>query len=125
MIRLAETKQIPVILDCSGGVLKDVLQFQEARPFAIKPNIDELNQLLDTKITGEDQLKKALEHPLFARIQWLVVSMGAQGAFVKHNREHFLVKIPRINVVNPVGSGDSVVAGLAVSIFYKRNHARI
>ncbi len=125
MIRIAETKQIPVILDCSGGVLKDVLQFQEARPFAIKPNIDELNQLLEIKITAGDQLKKALEHPLFARIQWIVVSMGAQGAFVKHNQEHFLVKIPKINVVNPVGSGDSVVAGLAVSILQKKSREEL
>ncbi|WP_238600779.1 PfkB family carbohydrate kinase, partial [Streptococcus suis] len=39
-------------------------------------------------------------------------------AFAKHNDKFYRVKIPKINVVNPVGSGDSTVAGIAASLVY-------
>lgn len=118
MIRLASEQQIPVLLDCSGKVLEQVLKAKKAMPDLIKPNIDELNQLLGKKLHAEnlDGLKTALADPLFADIEWVVVSLGAKGAFVKHNDAYFQVKIPSVQVVNPVGSGDSVVAGLAAAM---------
>jgi tagatose 6-phosphate kinase len=53
---------------------------------------------------------------LFKGVEWVVISLGADGALVKHNEEFFRLTIPKINVVNPVGSGDSTVAGLASAI---------
>ena len=42
--------------------------------------------------------------------------MGKDGAFVKYKEQFYQVKIPKIDVVNPVGSGDATVAGLAVAL---------
>ncbi|MEG0268500.1 MAG: PfkB family carbohydrate kinase, partial [Carnobacterium sp.] len=53
---------------------------------------------------------------LFEGVEWVVISLGADGALVKHNTEFFRLTIPKIDVVNPVGSGDSTVAGLASAI---------
>jgi tagatose 6-phosphate kinase len=61
-------------------------------------------------------LKHLLSNELFQGIEWIVVSMGGDGAFVKHGEEYYRVTIPRIDVVNPVGSGDATVAGLAVAL---------
>ncbi|MBS4174200.1 hexose kinase [Bacillus sp. FJAT-49736] len=118
MMLLADQWQVPVILDCSGPVLEQVLSHQETKPFAIKPNTDELNQLLGLNLSPDDLdgLRSAVSQPLFNGIEWVVISLGAKGAFVKHRDEYFLASIPKVSVVNPVGSGDSVVAGFATAI---------
>ncbi|KQL52917.1 1-phosphofructokinase [Heyndrickxia shackletonii] len=122
MILLAKQQQIPVILDCSEKILKQVLDFQEARPLAIKPNIDELNELLNLQVSADDinGLREAVSHSCFSGIDWVLVSLGAKGAFIKYLDDYYFARIPKVPVVNPVGSGDSVVAGLAVAILQKK-----
>lgn len=123
MLHLAEQREIPVLLDCSGEILKQVLNAKGASPYLIKPNIDELNQLLNMDLHAEDLdgLKIALADELFAGVEWIVVSLGAKGSFVKQQQEYFQVKIPSVPVVNPVGSGDSVVAGLAIAALAEKS----
>lgn len=114
MIQVCRPK--PVMLDCSGEALMTVLK-GESKPYLIKPNIQELAELLDQPITTDvKKLKVALSDPLFAGIDWVVVSMGRKGAFAKHSNRFYHVMIPSIKAVNPVGSGDAMLAGLAVAI---------
>jgi tagatose 6-phosphate kinase len=116
MVEMGREKGVPVIVDTSGEALRQVL-FHQVKPFAIKPNIDELSQLLNVEVEGSiSSLKHLLSNELFQGIEWIVVSMGGDGAFVKHGEEYYRVTIPRIDVVNPVGSGDATVAGLAVAL---------
>ncbi|WP_179394206.1 tagatose-6-phosphate kinase [Lacticaseibacillus absianus] len=117
MIAHAATKQVKVILDASGAALKAGLT-AAVKPLLIKPNEDELAALLDVPVDKHDlpALKQHLQDPLFDGIEWIVVSLGAAGAFVKHNDHYYQAAIPKINVVNPVGSGDSTLAGLAMAI---------
>ena len=106
----------PVVLDCSGAALAEVLK-RDAKPRLIKPNIEELAGLLGREISTElSELKAALSDPMFAGIEWVVVSMGSDGAFAKHHEKFYRVSIPKIDVVNPVGSGDATVAGLTAAI---------
>lgn len=44
------------------------------------------------------------------------MTLGADGAIVKHDQTIYRAQAPRITAVNPVGSGDSVVAGFAAGI---------
>ena len=46
----------------------------------------------------------------------MVVSLGSKGALAKHEGVFYRVNIPKVNAVNPVGSGDSTIAGLAHAI---------
>ncbi|MGT2935225.1 tagatose-6-phosphate kinase [Streptococcus castoreus] len=102
-----------VVLDCSGAPLKAVLA-GDVKPTAIKPNIDELESLLGQTIKlDETYLKNLLKQPLFEGVEWIIVSLGAQGVFAKHHEVYYRVTIPKIDVINPVGSGDSTVAGIA------------
>lgn len=113
---LTVCKEKPVILDCSGDALKAVLK-GKVKPKLIKPNTEELADLLGRKVSSNlDELMAALKEPLFEGIEWIVVSMGAQGAFAKHFDTFYQVTIPKIEVVNPVGSGDATVAGLTAAI---------
>ena len=92
-------------------------------PWCIKKTIchqtkcAELSQSLGINMGVEIiDLKQALNHELFTGIEWIIVSMGGEGAFVKHGDDYYRVTIPKIEVVNPVGSGDATVAGLAVAL---------
>lgn len=116
MLELCNINGIPVIMDSSGESLENALVHKE-KPFAIKPNAAELSQLLGINMgVGIVDLKQALHHELFTGIEWIIVSMGGEGAFVKHGEDYYRVTIPKIEVVNPVGSGDATVAGLAVAL---------
>lgn len=106
------------MLDCAGETLKEALQ-NNHKPTVIKPNIEELSQLISTELNeSTEELKKALNHQLFKGIEWIIVSLGANGAFAKHNNQFYKVNIPSIKVLNPVGSGDSTVAGIASAIVH-------
>lgn len=113
LIRLANAFGKKTVLDCSGNALKSVLEGDD-KPTVIKPNRDELAQLLGREVSKDvDDLKPVLNQPLFAGIEWIIVSLGADGAFAKHHDTFYKVDIPKIEVLNPVGSGDSTVAGIA------------
>ncbi|HDR7611241.1 TPA: tagatose-6-phosphate kinase [Bacillus mycoides] len=116
MLEICNKNGIPVIMDSSGESLKNALVNKE-KPFAIKPNTAELSQLLGINMeAGIIDLKQALNHELFTGIEWIIVSMGGEGAFVRHGEDYYRVTIPKIAVVNPVGSGDATVAGLAAAL---------
>lgn len=105
----------PVVLDCSGNALWEVLNCAH-KPYLIKPNREELSELLETSLEDEASIKQALTNNLFTEIPWVVISLGAQGAIAKYKNTFYRVKIPKIDVVNPVGSGDATVAGFAAAI---------
>lgn len=116
MLVISHKKDVPVILDSSGESLKQVLLHKE-KPFAIKPNHTELSQLIGKEVNNDrNLLKEVLSHELFNDIECVMVSMGSKGALVKYKDRFYNAIIPKINVVNPVGSGDATVAGLAVSL---------
>ena len=70
-------------------------------------------------------MKSVLSGQLFQGIDWIVVSLGAKGAFAKHNDKFYRVRIPKIKVVNPVGSGDSTVAGIAAGLVHALPEAEL
>ncbi|EHI69320.1 tagatose-6-phosphate kinase [Streptococcus ictaluri] len=102
-----------VLVDCSGPALRAVLEGKE-KSTLIKPNLEELEGLLGLSVGLDNQsLKRALSHSYFEGLEWVVVSLGSKGPFAKHHNHYYRVSIPSISVVNPVGSGDATVAGLA------------
>ncbi|OCG25424.1 tagatose-6-phosphate kinase [Gilliamella sp. HK2] len=113
----ANKHQIPVLLDCSGKTLIAVLKSKD-KPYLIKPNKDELKQIIQMDIDENDtsSLIKALHHPLLNDIPFVILSLGQNGAFARCHNQYYQVSIPKITVVNPVGSGDVTLAGLAASI---------
>ncbi|MHC5247782.1 tagatose-6-phosphate kinase [Enterococcus sp. LJL90] len=116
MLAIANQTNTPVLFDSSGASLRAVLEGQH-KPFLIKPNREELAQLFSRDVSGDlAELKNLLNLPIFNGVEWIVVSLGANGAFAKHGENFYQVSIPKIPVVNPVGSGDATIAGLAAAI---------
>lgn len=121
LVERAKKAGKPVVLDCSGVSLEKALA-APIKPTVIKPNNEELSQLLGYEVTKDlDQLKEVLQSNLFKGIDWVIVSLGADGAFAKHGDVFYKVDIPKIKVVNPVGSGDSTVAGIASALYHQKD----
>ncbi|MDT3995742.1 tagatose-6-phosphate kinase [Mammaliicoccus fleurettii] len=116
LIKICDKYAVPAILDCSNKALIEVLRGQY-KPLLIKPNINELSELLGEHIDEDiESLKQAVSDPMFENIEWVVVSLGSNGVFAKHNDKYYKVDIPQIQVVNPVGSGDSMIAGFTSAL---------
>lgn len=116
LLEMSKDKKAKVLIDTSGEALKQTL-LGEQKPYLIKPNTAELNDLLEQEVTSDiEVLKEALSNSIFDGIEAIVISMGADGAFAKIHNDFYKVSIPEINIVNPVGSGDATIAGLAMGI---------
>lgn len=121
MIKICNKYDKPVVLDCSGKSLLEVLK-GEYKPKAIKPNTEELSQLIGKDVSKNiEELRETLKNKMFYGIEWIIVSLGADGVFAKHKDKFYKVNIPEIQVVNPVGSGDSTVAGITSAIYENAN----
>ncbi|MCC5910232.1 MAG: hexose kinase [Clostridiaceae bacterium] len=101
------------LLDTSGEALVKALP---AKPYLIKPNKDELSQLLKREIKDENTVIDALEEMVKYDIPYIIVSLGAEGAIALVDGSIYKVSIPKIEAVNPVGSGDATMAGFAIAL---------
>lgn len=116
LIGIAKKHDKKFILDTSGEALKLGI---EGGPFLVKPNKEELEKLVGYTISNEDEIAEGAKHLLDKGINIVVVSLGFEGAMAFSGDYAYKVKVPKVNAVNPVGSGDSMVAGFAVSILRK------
>lgn len=103
------------LVDTGGSLLKEILS-DESKPYLIKPNEEEIADLLAYESIDQLNIEQALQDPLFDGVTWTVVTLGGDGAVVKHHDKIYRVRIPSVEVVSPVGSGDAVIAGFATGM---------
>lgn len=112
IIELARRLGKPVLLDSSGALLASGVA---ARPALIKPNTDEIAQLLGHPVARADALEAA--RALHGRgIGYVVISMGKSGSLMVCDAGAFRATPPEIEAVSATGCGDSMIAGLAISL---------
>lgn len=113
LIDIAKRQNKFVILDVNGATLATILkQATVFKPDLIKPNEEEIAEL--TGNPGHlsiQSLQNALNQPIFNQLPNVLVTLGKDGALLKHPSQFYQVNIPSINAVNAVGSGDSSIAG--------------
>jgi 1-phosphofructokinase len=98
-------------LDTNGPAL---LQGIEAKPYAIKPNINELNDLTGRTLKDEKDIISVMKGILTSGVSRVVVSLGAEGALAAESQKIWRVLSPRVPVRSTVGAGDAMVGGLVV-----------
>lgn len=113
LITAAKDAGKPVLLDTSGAMLRPTIA---ALPTLIKPNSDEIRQLLGREAASRAELITAARELHESGIAIVVVSLGRDGALIVCADGAFQGKTPDIPVVNTVGCGDSMVAGFAVGL---------
>jgi 1-phosphofructokinase len=98
-----------VVLDTSGEALARAI---EAAPDMIKPNIDELAELIGHPLNGEQAILAAARSLRERGIEWVVVSMGGQGAMFVTADAAVHAAPPQVPIKSTVGAGDAMVAGI-------------
>ena len=115
---IAKNKKTKLILDTSGIPLKYAL---EKGVYLWKPNLGELSSLAGSDELNEDTAVKAAKKVIDdGMAQIIVVSLGAGGAILvtKDHCERF--STPVISRKSTVGAGDSMVAGIVLSLSKKK-----
>jgi len=102
-----------VVLDSSGEALKEGCL---AAPALVKPNDHELQQLTGLPVGSTEEIVAAARQVRALGPASVVVSMGKAGALAVDGSGAWMVAAPRIAEQNPIGAGDSLVAGLVWSL---------
>jgi tagatose 6-phosphate kinase len=113
MIRIARRKQARCVVDAGPEALRAALA---EGPDLVKPNLDELSALCGKPV----RLKREIVDAVRALgIPLAVVSMGNKGALLVTPDAAWHAAPLAVDVVNTVGSGDCLTAGLALALHRK------
>jgi 1-phosphofructokinase family hexose kinase len=113
LVRRAQAHALRVIVDADGEVARLAV---EARPFLVKPNVSELERLAGSTLPDLASQAAAARELVRRGIEVVLLSMGAAGALCVSREAAWRVHAPRIERRSTVGSGDSLVAGMAVAL---------
>ncbi len=110
IVALVQAEGAQAILDADGEPMRLGM---EAEPFMIKPNKDEVNRLIGVEIKSLDDAIHAVNILQESGVKLVVISMGADGAIAGSEEGIWQAVPPKVQVVSTIGSGDSMVAGIA------------
>jgi 6-phosphofructokinase 2 len=111
---LAKKRGAKVIVDVSGSPLKEVMK---EGVFLIKPNIGEFQQLVGKELQDDEEIKKyALKFVNDSCCKVIVISIGAGGALLVYQDKAKFMRPPTVPIKSKVGAGDSMVAGMVLSL---------
>ncbi len=96
------------VVDAEGDLLKKVLPFQ---PLLIKPNHYELGELFDAVISSPEEVIPYAQHLIEMGAKNVIVSLAGEGAVFVNRKAAYVASVPKGEVKNSVGAGDSMVAG--------------
>lgn len=108
IVEVVQTRGARAVLDADGPCLKSGLR---AKPFAIKPNVNELRRLTGKPLRSESDILRAAERAHRAGVEVVMVSRGAKGVVLVGRHERYRATPPAVPVRSTVGAGDSAVAG--------------
>ena len=113
LITKAKEQRAKVILDSSGESLKEGIK---ACPTVVKPNKDEIEMLFGIKIKNMEDVLTYAKKIYDTGIPYVAISLGGEGALLICKDGIYHGKPPKLDVVNTVGCGDSMVAAFAVAL---------
>jgi len=97
-----------VVIDCSGEVLRAAVA---AKPFLIKPNQEEAENLIGSAISTMADAVNACFEMVGMGAQNVLLSLGDQGSIFYNGETLFRARAEKISATNTVGAGDSLLAG--------------
>jgi len=106
IIQLAGAK---VFLDTSGEALRLNCA---AKPLLVKPNDEEAEELTGLPVSTPGEIAAAGAAISAMGPVSAVISLGKRGAALVDNGRAWLASSPEIKAANPIGAGDSMVAGI-------------
>lgn len=120
IIELCHSKQAFSFLDSNGTGLQLGVK---AKPFLLKPNLQELEELVGRALMDEQEIVTAARQLIDSGIQWVYVSLADKGFIALDKDVAFAVTVKHVaeHRQTSVGCGDALVAGLAVATLNNSN----
>ncbi len=112
VISMCRDRNITTILDSRGTALNMGIR---ARPAMVKPNHSELEEYFGESIHGIHHIALKGKRLLDMGVGSIFVSLGEDGMIAVHENDCLLCSPPQVDVVDTVGCGDALVAGVAVA----------
>ena len=113
LIEEATKRGIKFILDTSG---ESLVKGMEAKPFLIKPNQEELEDIMGRKFNNLSEVVEASKELVNKGIENVMVTLGGDGAIFVTKDKVYKGTFPKVEIKNTVGSGDSTIAGMAYGL---------
>ena len=107
--QMAQEAGALAVVDAQGAALTEALR---AKPGLVKPNLSELAATLGRDLKDDAAVMSALRELSDRGAQRAVVTAGKGPALAFDGRSFWRIHSPRIDAVNPIGSGDAFTAGL-------------
>lgn len=118
--KLCIEKNIRIVVDASGDLLWNVLEY---KPFLIKPNHHELGELFGKELDNRDEIIFYAKELQNKGAKNVLVSRGGRGAIlIAEDGDVYEEDAPHGEVVNTVGAGDSMVAGFLTGYVNTKNY---
>jgi tagatose 6-phosphate kinase len=108
LARAARQRGVPVALDLQRTQLMRAVR---ERPTLVKINRAEL-----AAATGKGGVAKLMK----LGAEFVVITHGAKPVVAFNGRERWQIQPPRVKAVNPIGSGDAMLAGMVVGMCTKQ-----
>jgi len=107
LLQKLRSKGLTVSFDCNDDPDDHWTGIQE-----VLPHVDVFlpNEREAKRIAGTDDLETAIDQ-LAAQVPLLVVKLGPEGALARRGKEQVFSPAMKVDVVDPVGAGDSFDAG--------------
>lgn len=110
----AKSIQAKFIADTSGEALQKAV---DEGVYLLKPNLGELSKLVGVQSLDDDTAAEAAKKIIKkGKCEIIVVSMGAQGAYVVSKDQSHFIHAPVVKKLSTVGAGDSMVAGMVYAL---------
>ncbi|PFP26878.1 1-phosphofructokinase [Bacillus sp. AFS073361] len=118
LVKICSESSAQFVVDAEGDLLKKVLPY---RPLLIKPNHHELGELFDATITTAEEVIPFGKRLVEMGAKNVIISLAGAGAVLINSETTLLAEVPKGEVKNSVGAGDSMVAGFLAAYVKTRN----
>ncbi|MBC3449973.1 1-phosphofructokinase [Pseudomonas mosselii] len=109
LLLMLKSQGLKVALDSSGEALRVGL---EAAPWLVKPNTEELGEVLGQPVLDPAGRRAAAQRLLASGVEHVVVSQGEQGVTWFATGLALHAQPSKVHIASTVGAGDSLVAGM-------------
>ncbi len=112
LVRAVDERSMKVV-DTTGRRMFAAI---EAGVDLVKPNLDELEDMLGRRITDKEEMLSACKELLDRGAKRVLLSLGKQGAVITDGNEAYYCKSLNVAVNSTVGAGDGMVAAAAITL---------
>lgn len=109
LVTVIKAQGAKAVVDTSGPALSSAIR---AVPWLVKPNDDELSELVGRPLKSREDLVAEARRMNRAGIGTVAVSLGSRGALFIDQEEELFARPPKIDAVSTVGAGDAMIGGL-------------